>query len=199
MRTLAIDTSTAACSVALFDEGRLIDSAHHLIGRGHAEQLMVMIAALDQGGRADRIWVGCGPGSFTGVRVGIAAALGLGIGWQVPVAGFGSLALVAAAYRGEPVLVAMEGGHGQFFVQSFGADGAADADPESMLPSDAARAATHHVVGSRAAVLVELRRAGVASDAYPDARHALAVNADQSGWPPRPVYGRAPDAVAKLP
>lgn len=197
MRTLVIDTSSAACSVALFDDGQLLDSAHRLIGRGHAEQLMVMIAALDQGGRADRIWVGCGPGSFTGVRVGIAAALGLGIGWQVPVTGFGSMSLVAAAFQGEPVLVAMEGGHGEYFVQSFGANGCADGLPQSLPPADAACLAVHHAVGSRATALAELRGSGVASECYPDARHALSINGDQGGWPPRPVYGRAPDAVAK--
>jgi tRNA threonylcarbamoyladenosine biosynthesis protein TsaB len=197
LRTLAIDTSSAACSVALFEGDRLVDSAHQVIGRGHAEQLLVMIAALDGGGRADRIWVGCGPGSFTGVRVGLAAALALGIGWQVPVSGFGSLALVAAAARtGTKVLVAMEGGHGEYFVQDFADDGSAMGPARSLPPETAAQADTIDVAGSRAATLVERRGSGLAHAHYPDARFALGITPSECGWPARPVYGRAPDAVA---
>src|SRR5687768_8493268 len=74
---LAIDTSTAACSAALFDAaGECVGSADERIGRGHAERLVPMIAELLDGRRADRILVGVGPGSFTGIRVGIAAANG---------------------------------------------------------------------------------------------------------------------------
>jgi tRNA threonylcarbamoyladenosine biosynthesis protein TsaB len=197
LRTLAIDTSSAACSVALFDGDRLVDSAHQVIGRGHAEQLLVMIAALDGGGRADRIWVGCGPGSFTGVRVGLAAALALGIGWQVPVSGFGSLALVAAAARSSaPLLVAMEGGHGEYFVQDFAGDGRAIGPARSLAPEVAAQADIVDVAGSRAAALVERRGSGCAHEHYPDARFALGITPGECGWPARPVYGRAPDAVA---
>lgn len=197
MRTLAIDTSSAACSVALFDDDKLVDSAHQVIGRGHAEQLLVMIAALDGGGRADRILVGCGPGSFTGVRVGLAAALALGIGWQVPVSGFGSLALVAAAVRpGASLLVAMEGGHGEYFVQEFAGDGSSMGPARSMPPASAVQIDAMEVAGSRAATLVEWRGTGSAIELHPDARFALNITPTECGWPARPVYGRAPDAVA---
>ena len=97
MKTLVIETSTAACSVALIEGGAVIASAHEVVGRGHAERLIPMIAELPEGGRADRILVDCGPGSFTGVRVGIAAARGLGFAWGAPVHGFSALPLVAAA------------------------------------------------------------------------------------------------------
>ena len=68
MRTLAFDTSGAACSVALFEDGAIIAERHEVVGRGHAERLIPWIAALPNGGKADLILVGCGPGSFTGVR-----------------------------------------------------------------------------------------------------------------------------------
>ena len=88
-RTLVIDTATAACSVALIAGDQVIDRRHEVVGRGHAERLVPMIAELGLGGpgggRAERILVDCGPGSFTGIRVGIAAARGLAIGWGVPV------------------------------------------------------------------------------------------------------------------
>ena len=101
MKTLVIETSTAACSVALIQStisgDTVIASAHEVVGRGHAERLIPMIAELPDGGRANRILVDCGPGSFTGVRVGIAAARGLAFGWGAEVHGFSALPLVAAA------------------------------------------------------------------------------------------------------
>ncbi|KQM67771.1 tRNA threonylcarbamoyladenosine biosynthesis protein TsaB [Sphingomonas sp. Leaf17] len=198
MRTLVIETATAACSVAIIEDGHVIAGAHDVVGRGHAERLVPMIAALPDGGRADRILVDCGPGSFTGVRVGIAAARGLGLGWGVPVAGFSSLMLVAAAALAaipdlERVAVVLEGGHGEVFVQIFTPSLEAETDLASLTPADALVViGAIHAVGSgltRLHPLVEPATAGLpdAADAHllPDAGTAL---------PPRPIYGRAPDA-----
>ena len=96
MRTVVSETSTTAFSVALIEAGAVIARTHDVVGRGHAERLIPMIADLPDGGRADRILVDCGPGSFTGLRVGIAAARGLALGWGAEVAGFSSLAVIAA-------------------------------------------------------------------------------------------------------
>ena len=95
MRVLAIDTALEACSVAVLDTESADASVHESLPmqRGHAEALMPLIARvlgrarLDFSG-IDRIAVTTGPGSFTGLRVGLAAAQGLGIGWGVPVAGY---------------------------------------------------------------------------------------------------------------
>ena len=192
MRTLAIDTSSEACSVALFDGDQLVDAAHREIGRGHAEQLVPMIAALEDGGRAARIMVGCGPGSFTGVRVGIAAARALALGWQAEVCGFNSLALVAAAAGGD-ALVVMDGGHGEWLIQPFGADGTPRADHISLAPDQAEQCFAGVIIGNRAVAFAE-RYGGAPMAALPDARNALRIAAGQANWLPRPVYARAPDA-----
>ena len=71
---LAFDTSTSACTAALFDEqGKCLASADELIGRGHAERLVPMLDELLAGRTATTVLVGVGPGSFTGIRVAIAA------------------------------------------------------------------------------------------------------------------------------
>lgn len=194
---LAIDTSTAACTAALFDgEGACVARADEVIGRGHAERLVPMIAELLDGRRADSILVGVGPGSFTGIRVGIAAARGMAIGWGVEVKGMASLALLAAGVdEKSEIAAAVEGGHGELFVQQF------DASLEPMtpllnLPPEAAASeiSAERVVGSGAARLVQARGFGTVVDALPSAANALRLPLQHRDLPPRPVYARAPDA-----
>lgn len=208
MRTLVIDTASEVCSVALFDGAHCLAHCTEIIGRGHAERLVPMVAALPGGGRAEHILVGCGPGSFTGVRVAIASARGLGIGWGASVDGFGSLALVAAGVgagedrasedrASQPLLVVMDGGHGQYLVQPFAVDGAPLADPRAVDPAAAVADATHRVAGNRAAAFVDQRGFGDAIMALPDARFGLQLAPAATGWAPKPRYARAPDAVIK--
>lgn len=194
---LALDTSTAACTAALLaDDGPLIDSRDELIGRGHAERLMPMVAELLDGRRPDRILVGVGPGSFTGIRVGIAAAHGMAIGWGIEVKGMSSLALLASAARADgPVAAAIVGGHGELFVQQFGPL----LEPASALlnlpPAQAAAAIDAQlVVGSGAAALVEARGWGEPRDCLPCAADALALPLASRSLGAAPVYARAPDA-----
>jgi tRNA threonylcarbamoyladenosine biosynthesis protein TsaB len=199
MRTLAIDTSGQTCSLALFEDERVLAERHELIGRGHAEAIMPWIAELPGGGRADAILVGCGPGSFTGVRVGVAVARALGLGWRVPVEGVSSLGLIAAQNEGSgDVLVAIEGGHGELFVQPFAMTPLrATAPLVSLTPEDAAARFDHPIViGSAAERLVATRGHGKVVMAHPQASLALRLGSELRGWKPTPVYGRAPDAKA---
>src|SRR3712207_1910189 len=94
---LVIDSVSAACSAALLGaDGTLLAERHEVVGRGHAERLVPMIAELLADRIPEAILVDCGPGSFTGLRVGLAAAHGLAIGWAVPLAGYSAPALLAA-------------------------------------------------------------------------------------------------------
>ncbi|PTQ60499.1 tRNA threonylcarbamoyl adenosine modification protein YeaZ [Sphingomonas aurantiaca] len=204
MRTLVIETSTTACSVALIEAGAVIARTHDVVGRGHAERLIPMIADLPDGGRADRILVDCGPGSFTGVRVGIAAARGLALGWGAEIAGFSSLPLIAAAAFSErpthDIAVVMEGGHGEVFMQAFSADLSPRTDMVSLRP-DAALAALagRRAVGNGIRWLAALDPALDLTEALPDAAAAILLPDSLTALPPSPIYGRAPDAKPSVP
>jgi tRNA threonylcarbamoyl adenosine modification protein YeaZ len=159
-----------------------------------------MIEELLQGRSADQIIVGVGPGSFTGIRVAIAAAQGLSIGWDAQLVGMSSLALLAsgAATQGE-VAVAVIGGHGELFVQQFdAATGEAASDLINASPASAAVLTTAQlVVGSGAEQLVEARGWGEAREAWPSAADALRLPEPLRTLPAKPVYARGPDAKAK--
>ena len=196
MRTLVLDTASAACSVALFEGDTLIARVHEVVGRGHAERLVPMIAELPEGGRADAVLVDVGPGSFTGIRVGVAAARALGLAWSIPVAGYASTAIVAAGAfaNGIPdrLAVVLEGGHGEVFMQGFSADPFAADDVLASLTPEAARAA----LAGRVPVGNGVHRLGGSEgvEALPDAAHALLLPPAFRALPPSPIYGRAPDA-----
>ncbi|MFL6829363.1 MAG: tRNA (adenosine(37)-N6)-threonylcarbamoyltransferase complex dimerization subunit type 1 TsaB [Sphingomicrobium sp.] len=195
---LAFDTSSAACTAALFDgSGECVARRDELIGRGHSERLVPMIAELLDGQTAEEIIVGVGPGSFTGIRVAIAAAQGLAIGWDAELFGMSSLALLAAG-AGTQAAAAVTGGHGELFVQQFSAAGEAEGELINAPPPAAAAATSAKlVVGSGARQLVDARGYGEARDACPSAADALKLAESQRSLPPRPVYARAPDARVK--
>jgi tRNA threonylcarbamoyladenosine biosynthesis protein TsaB len=199
MRMLAIETASEACSVALFDKGALIAHDTRVIGRGHAEALVPMIAALPDKGRAEQILVSLGPGSFTGVRIGLATARALGFAWQAEVLGYPTLALVGAR-AWQPslrnVTVCMNGGHGEWFVQDF-FNGHPENELRSLTPDQAFVAGAQKVIaGNRAAEFAAM---------FDDDRLALELLPDASAVPlvPEtlltrdlaPIYGRGPDAT----
>ncbi len=200
MRMLAIETASEACSVALFEGARLIAHDHRVLGRGHAEALVPMIAALPEKGRAERILVSLGPGSFTGVRIGLATARALGFAWGAEVLGYPSLALVAAqaqaAPAGQPVTVCMNGGHGEWFVQDF-IEGVPGNQLHSLTPAAAAATGAQRViVGNRAqefAALLGDER--LVTAVLPDAAQVRLVPEQLLTPNLALIYGRGADAT----
>jgi tRNA threonylcarbamoyl adenosine modification protein YeaZ len=195
---LAFDTSTPACTVALFAaDGHLFAARDEVIGRGHAERLVPLIAEMLGGHMPSQLLVGVGPGSFTGLRIAIAAAHGLAIGWDVPVCGMSSLALLAATAPGDgPVAAALAGGHGELFVQQFRRDHFRPTGDMLNLPAaEAAKAIDAPlVVGTGAEALVAARGHGEALPILPSASHALRLPPKLRSMEARPLYARAPDA-----
>ncbi|SMC50498.1 tRNA (adenosine(37)-N6)-threonylcarbamoyltransferase complex dimerization subunit type 1 TsaB [Novosphingobium sp. B1] len=203
MRTLVIDSATEACSVALLENAVVLASDNQMLGRGHAERLVPMIAALPDKGRAERILVDVGPGSFTGIRVGLATARALALAWGAQVMGFESLSLVAAMALSETAAdtidVCMTGGHGEWFLRSFASDATPISPLASLSPAAAVAASNASLVaGSQAAALgagrMEESPGITICNLWPDARFAVLLGASALIAQPRPIYGRAPDA-----
>lgn len=201
MRTLVIDTATQALSVALFEDDHSA-CTHEMVGRGHAERLLPAIAALPGGGRADRIAVDVGPGSFTGVRIGVAAARALAFAWTIPVAGYSALSMIAAVARRDhaadgAITVAITGGHGALFWQQFDAATLAPlaAFASTPIAQLAAQLDSPVIYGTGAEALVAARGSGTPMVLHPDARAFPLLPAEALLLPPRPLYGRGADAM----
>jgi len=223
MRVLAIDTALAACAAAVLDTDHGIIASESLpMVRGHAEALIPLIARVmtrsDMTFRTlDRIAVTTGPGSFTGVRVGLAAARGFGVATGVPVVGVSTLSVYAAPYlagNGKfPVVAAIDARHEHVFLQVFGPGGQTVVSPR-LAPLSAAICAASgapaYLVGSAARAIAD----GLAKNAAPravDPREApdivwvaqIGAVTPQAQSAPNPQYLRAPDAqpqnAAQLP
>ncbi len=216
MIVLALDTALASCSVALFDAAhdKVIASESVMLGRGHAEALLPMlervIAKLDGGwAKVSRIGVTTGPGSFTGLRVGIAAARAAALAIGCPVVGISTLAALAAPLiavsEGVPVAVAIDARHDNLYFQMFSPEGQPLGEPVASSLDETVRRIGEqpvHLVGSAAQALqVALLRAGGSvrsslAEGVPDIVSVakLAVVADPRRAPPDPLYVKSADA-----
>jgi tRNA threonylcarbamoyl adenosine modification protein YeaZ len=207
MRLLAIDTALEACSVGVVDGARVIIRTAN-VGRGHAEILMGQVDdAMREAGLAfadiDRIAVVVGPGSFTGLRVGIAAARGFALVTGKPALGIGTLAAHAAEVSGKSVLATLAAGRGEIYGQFFAADGSETGPPRAASPEIFAAEVTADtvLVGSGtdlviAALPMDIRPVVAHRRGSPDiaALCRLALMAPAPTAPPKPLYIRPPDA-----
>ena len=216
MIVLAIDTALAACSAAVLAGGRVLAARSEPMVKGHQERLATMVAEMMAEAeidfsKLDRIGVTAGPGSFTGLRVGLAFAKGLALALEVPGVGVGSLEALARslppkeARPNEVVAACVDARRGQVYLQVF-RDGRAWDEPQAVTAEDAVVeiqriAGDRHIqlAGTGAAILAaHLPRAQISSAQVPDpvvvARLAGLV---AEPGPLTPIYLRAPDA--KLP
>jgi len=208
MLVLGLDTCLNACSVAVLDGERVLAHRSEAMARGHQERLAPMAqAVMTEAGlgfdRLERIGATVGPGSFTGLRVGVAFAKGLGSALSIPAVGVGSLEALAAEASGL-VAAAIDARRDQIYLQVF-EDGealmAADVLPIGTAAARLAelgmgRALT--LVGSGAPLLADTAPgAAILVPEGCDARHVARLAAGKAITPIRPLYLRAPDA--KLP
>lgn len=180
MLTLAIDTAANFCSACLWDEAsdRVIAEEERDIGRGHAEQLMQVVeTVMRSSGREyrelGRIAVAIGPGSFTGIRVGVAAARGFGLALGIPVAGVTTLEALAADAvdrSAGPFTVAVRGGRGQYFMQDFDASGQLIGGPAAVDEAAAVAA-----VSAETTLLVGNAASDIAGELAANDRHLPAL------------------------
>ena len=205
MIVLALDTCLFACSAAVVRDGELLARRIDPMARGHQERLAPLVQeVMAQAGLGfealDRIGVTVGPGSFTGLRVGLAFAKGLSAALSIPAVGVGSLEALAQPFSGR-VLAVLDAKRGQVYLQAF-ADGAALSAPDALpLEIAAARVvefAPQVMVGTGAPLLAAVRPAArIEPLDHTDPLAVALVAAARAPVPPRPLYLRAPDA--KLP
>jgi tRNA threonylcarbamoyl adenosine modification protein YeaZ len=219
MNILALDTSMGACSAAVFrqrGDARAVFSRYELMNRGHAEALMPMMAeVMEEAGLSfgdlDMIAATLGPGSFTGVRIAIAAALGLALVVPVKLFGTDSLSVMArTALTGGmaphgPFAVAVDARRGMLYLALFDADGTRQEGPLLIAPDDAIDKlprALHFVIGSGAELVAEAaaQRGKRFEAMLPElqlnasALAELAFSSDKTFSTLRPLYLRPPEA-----
>jgi tRNA threonylcarbamoyl adenosine modification protein YeaZ len=216
MLILAIDTALEACSAAVFDSEQtaVMASESQPMVRGHAEALLPLIARVMNAaditfGAIDRLAVTSGPGSFTGLRVGISAARGIALAAGKPAVGLSTLVSFAAPYMAAddtiPVVAAIDARHEQVYLQVFGSAGRTLVMPRIATLREAVRAAMAgpaRLVGTAADQIAAAWPAGSPAPVKIDSSHApdiqwvarLAAALAKDAAPPKPLYLRAPDA-----
>jgi tRNA threonylcarbamoyladenosine biosynthesis protein TsaB len=207
---LALDASGPAISVAVLRDGTLLAHHQQALARGHAERLPPALAACMAAAGSGfaalaAIAVTIGPGSFTGIRVGLAAARGLGFALGIPVLGVTTLDAVAhgldpAERAGRPVLALIDSKRADVFAQRFGPDLAPLDAPRALPLAAAAKLAQPPlIVTGDAATMIAAAAGLVIAPAAPDARIIARLAAARwalgEAMPAAPLYLRPPDAT----
>ena len=224
MTILGFDTATATCSAALWADGAVVAHRQREAGGRHAETLVPMLREIAaEGGTTlaeiDAFAVTVGPGSFTGIRIGLAAARGLALAGKRPLIGFSTLEVLAAGVpdgqREGPILAALDAGRGRLYAQLFDRSLAPLTEPEALeaqaLPGFAEAAGSggplvvagtgQEVALAALTPAIEVRPASGPST--PDARvlvRCAAARAEARGGsadPVRPLYLREAGAKRK--
>jgi tRNA threonylcarbamoyladenosine biosynthesis protein TsaB len=216
MLILAIDTALDACAAAVLDTGssRLIARESQPMKRGHAEALMPLIArVMKEAGlpfaALDRVAVTAGPGSFTGLRVGLSAARGIALAAGKAVVGLTTLSAYAAPVVSEsgeqPVITAIDARHDHVYFQAVNGDGSGLITPQVAPIAEvlaAWRFGPPRLVGNAAQILADRWPADAPPPVKVDAQGApdiawvawLGAAVNPNAAPARPFYLRAPDA-----
>jgi tRNA threonylcarbamoyladenosine biosynthesis protein TsaB len=218
---LGIDTSAAACSAALWRDGAIVARERLAMARGHAEALMPMIERIMRGTAyesLDAVAVTAGPGAFTGLRIGLAAARGIALAAGIPAIGVSAFAAIAAAIpnaalTGRALAVAIDTKRGDVYLQGFDEARrplglgrvAGPGEIAALLPQGPLHVAGDGAALVAAALAAETRDVSWDGDrAPPDAAAVAALGAEllqaarRAGAPlppPEPLYLRAPEAT----
>ncbi len=205
MIVLAIDTATDCCAACLYDaeNSQLLSEQTLDIGRGHAEHLLstidnVFATAKLSFDEIDKIAVSIGPGSFTGIRVGVATARGLGLALDKPTVGVSTLEAVAVDFASKsPFAVAIQAGRGQAYIQRFDAGGGPQDKPFIVKldnnPGSQIEQIYSTLIGN-AAELIDEARATALLDRATGSIENIALLGATSNTQPNPLYIRQADA-----
>lgn len=219
MKILAFDTALRACSAAVWVDGEVRARCYEERDRGHAETLVPMIEDVcrrsDTGYQDfDRIAVTVGPGTFAGIRIGVAAARGLAVSLAVPVVSLTTLEVVAFAALGRlreeeaSVTVVFDARRGQVYAQTFDQELKPLCPPRALTPTEFAASLPEEpaaIIGDGYSVVMEaLTQSGRAfrfldGPGQPDAAVVVALastraTAAPNSGEPKPLYLRPPDA-----
>ena len=209
MRVLVIDTALGLCTAGVFEVGdtvRTLGLRSEVMLKGHSERLggLARDAVAEAGGFDVVDWIGVtvGPGSFSGLRVGLAFAQGLGAALNRPVVGVSTLDALAASASAPDIAALIDARRGQVYARIW-RDGVAEGPPEALSLERAAErvsglAAGAVLVGSGAVLIADAAPGAAVLDLAgpsPEALARLAARLDPAAAPPKPLYLRAPDAT----
>ena len=201
MLILALDTSSSALSVAVLEDEKVLACHEQVMDRGQGEALVPIIAQVLESAQKKPtditgVAVAVGPGSFTGVRVGLSTARGIGLALNVPV--YGVTNFEATAYDiASPVIVTLDTKRGDYFTQSFDENGRIVSEAKTQSDMDLKQSLPFIAVGDVAKKLAQEIGCAVLQTKYPLAVSIgkIAISRISTPLPPEPVYLRDADVT----